>query len=120
MYIDPAQMHLPRRTGPRPQPWAGLIDAVLALSHYRGELVSHAERNWASATFSGARHNLVLRFAGAEGMEAGEALISALPEHEFALPRWLVADATVIAAQHSALPTPQLIVEVELLVLEDG
>jgi hypothetical protein len=70
-------------------------------------------------TFSGTRHEVVLAFTGTEAVSAGEAFIDALPEHEFAIPRQLVADATVLAVEHSALPEPRLVVEVQLLLLEE-
>ncbi len=59
-------------------------------------------------------------FTGAEAMAAGEAFIAALPEHEFAIPRQLVADAAVVAVEHVAVPEVRMTVEAELLLLEDG
>ena len=58
--------------------------------------------------------------AQARGVEGGEALIAALPDHEFALPGRLVADATVSAVDHAAGPPPRMVVTCELLLLEDG
>jgi len=55
-----------------------------------------------------------------EPVEAGERFIDALPEHEFAIPRQLVADAAVIGALHTALPEPRLEVEVQLLLLDEA
>ncbi|MBS0255936.1 MAG: hypothetical protein JSS36_12215 [Proteobacteria bacterium] len=109
----PAKARAPRR------PWARLLAEVLALGEGRGELLRHAERPWASVTFSGTRHSLALRFAGLEAVEAGERLIDALPEHEFTLPGQLVADAVITAVSLDALPQPVLVVEAELLLLED-
>ena len=86
----------------------------------RGAVVSHEERAWASVTFAGARHRVVLEFSGQEAVSGGETLIAELPEHEFTLPRQLVADATVLAADHRLLPEPRLRVECELLLVEDG
>lgn len=97
-----------------------LLEAVMALAGGRAELVHHVERGWASVTFAGTRHTLVLAFAGAEAVAAGEDLIAVLPEHEFAIPGQLVADATVVSVEHSALPEPKLVVETEFLLLEDG
>ena len=67
----------------------------------------------------GTRHDVVLAFSGAEAVAAGEAFLDALPEHEFAIPRQLVADATVLSVEHTALPDPRLVVEVQLLLLEE-
>ena len=52
--------------------------------------------------------------------EGGEALIAMLPDHEFALPGQLVADASVSAVDHALAPSPRLTVTCELLLLEDG
>jgi hypothetical protein len=101
-------------------PAAHLRDALLTLAGYRGELLRHSERPWASVTFTGVRHSIVLAFTGTEGVAAGERLIAALPDHEFAIPRQLVADAAVVSVEHTALPEPRLVTELELLLLEDG
>lgn len=99
--------------------WMHLLSALLELGHGHAELLRHAERAWASATFSGTRHTVLLAFTGTAAVDAGERLIDALPDHEFAVPRQLVADAAVIAVDHVALPRPHLTVELELLLLDD-
>lgn len=103
----------------RRRPWAALLTAVLRLGQNRAELLRHTERAWASVTFTGTRHTIALAFTGAEAVAAGEALIVALPEHEFAIPGQIVADASVVSADHALLPEPRLAVELELLLLED-
>ena len=97
-----------------------LRDALMALGNHQGEVVTHAEKAWASITFAGARHTVTLRFAGADATAAGEEFIDALPDHEFTLPGQLVADATITAADHRLIPAPELMVECELLLLEDS
>lgn len=97
-----------------------LIEAIMTLAGHQAELAHHVERGWASVTFSGARHTLSLVFSGAEAVAAGEDFIAALPDHEFAIPRQLVADAVVVCADHALLPEPKLSVEIELLLLEDA
>ena len=125
MHIDPQGDRAMIETLDRPasrqmrRPWLQLIEAVMALAGGGAELVRHTERGWASVTFSGTRHTMVLAFAGVDAVVAGEVFIAALPEHEFAIPRQLVADATVISAEHTMLPEPKLVVEIELLLLED-
>ncbi len=101
-------------------PWMPLLAALLDLAGGRGELLRHAETNWASVTFTGTRHTVVLVFAGDAAVAAGELFIAALPEHEFAIPRQLVADAAVVRADHSTLPQPRLEVEVQLLLLDEA
>ena len=105
---------------PRPRyPAMQILRAVMTLAGPHAELVRHGERPWASITFSGARHTVVLGFEGAEGIAAGEAFIAALPEHEFTVRGQLVADATVTSMLHDTLPWPRMVVEAELLLLED-
>lgn len=111
-----AAVHTPRAR----RPWLQLLSAVIALGGGKAELLRHSERPWASVTFSGSRHSITLAFTGPEAVEAGEAFIAALPEHEFEIPRQLVADAAVVAAEHVTAPEVRLTVEVELLLLEDG
>ena len=117
----PAPSHPRRRPAP-PQRSTGdrLREALLALGDFRGQVIAHTEKSWASITFSGARHTLALLFAGDEAVEAGERFIAALPDHEFAIPGQLVADAAVTEAEHRLLPSPRLVVQCELLLLEEN
>ncbi|MFA7597173.1 MAG: hypothetical protein WCY92_12550 [Novosphingobium sp.] len=108
----------PRRSARAPT--QRLREAIAALAGPGGEILDHAESSWASITFSGTRHRLNLRFSGMEGIEAGESFIEALPEHEFAIPRQLVADASIGSVEHRLLPHPRLDVSVELLLLEEN
>ncbi|GMN12699.1 hypothetical protein [Altererythrobacter sp. MTPC7] len=97
-----------------------LRDAVLALADGHGSVKRHTEKAWASITFAGTRHELLLVFEGVEAVEAGETLVADLPTHEFAIPRQLVADAVVTAVDHTLLPAPRMEVACELLLLEDA
>lgn len=112
----------PRRTLACPvrarQPWGRLLKAMLELAGDQAELVRHVERDWASATFSGSRHAISLGFFGPQAAEAGEAFIIALPDHAFVIPRYLVADAQIIAVDDNQLPERRMIVEAQLLLLE--
>lgn len=101
------------------RPWLHLLSAVLQLAGGKAELLRHAERPWASATFSGSRHTIALSFTGEDAVADGEAFIAALPDHEFTLPRHIVADAAISAVEHGLDPAPHMTVEVELLLLED-
>lgn len=102
------------------RPWLQLLAAVMDLAGGQAELLRHSERPWASITFTGSRHNLTLAFTGPEVMAIGETFIAVLPEHEFNLPRQIVADAAVLSVEHVLLPAPRLTVEIELLLLEEG
>ncbi len=117
--LRPKAPHTPSARGTR-RPWLQLLSAVLELGEGKAELLRHAERAWASATFSGTRHTIRLVFNGREAVEAGERLIDALPEHEFAIPHQLVADAAVSEVIHTALPQPRLEIDAEVLLLEEG
>jgi hypothetical protein len=96
-----------------------LRQALLALAGGHGEILRLSEKAWASVTFEGARHTVEIAFAGDEAAEAGERFIADLPEHEFAIPGQLVADAAVIAVDHTLTPCPRLAVTCELLLLKD-
>jgi hypothetical protein len=109
------------KAGPRVRisPGERLLRAVTALAGPRAEFVSHAETDWASITFAGTRHTIVLRYQGWEACDEAEALIAALPEHEFTIPKTLVADATVVQLDQVLLPEPSMTVELMLLLLDD-
>ena len=123
MQIDPnadaAMLSAARRPGRR-SPWLPLLSALLELAGGKAELVRHGERSWASVTFSGTRHAVVLSFTGGVAVCAGEAFVDALPDHEFTIPRQLVADAAVLRVDHTMLPEPRLEVEVDLLMLDEA
>ena len=104
---------------PRRTPADTLRAALLSLAQDRATILSHAEKAWASVTFTGTRHRLALQFDGGEAIEAAERFIAFLPEHEFAIPGQLVADATVTEVDHRFDP-PLMTVLCELLLLEDG
>ena len=97
-----------------------LREAVLMLAQGRGTVLSHKEAAWASITFAGTRHSLILRFSGSDEVAAGENLVAALPDHEFSIPRQIVADATVVGVDSQMLPEPRMEVCCELLLLEDA
>ena len=118
MQADPGALPHPPRTARRTAS-DHLRDALLALGQGKARIASHRETAWASITFAGTRHRLELLFEG-DAVAAGEAFIEALPEHEFAIPRQLVADAAVMEVDHRMTPEPRLAVAVELLLLEDA
>ncbi|WP_241126858.1 hypothetical protein [Novosphingobium terrae] len=103
----------------RRDPALRLLDAVMRLAGPESELISHAERPWASATFSGTRHTITLSFAGDPGIAAAESFIALLPDHEFHLPGRLVADAGVSEVTHLTQPRPLMVVEADLLLLNE-
>lgn len=91
--------------------------AVQALAGGQGTIVFQGARDWRSVTFNGARHALALAFDGEVAVIGGEAMLDALPAHEFAIPGHTVADIDVIHVQRRASP-PRLEVDCELLLVE--
>lgn len=104
----------------RISPGERLLRAVLALAGPHAELMEHSEAPWASVTFAGTRHAIVLRYQGWEACDAAEELMAALPEHEFTIPRTLVADAAVVRIDQTLLPEPEMTMELALLLLDDA
>lgn len=97
-----------------------LQSEVLRLAGPHAELLHQTERPWSSVTFSGSRHAMTLAFDGINAVTDGEAFTAALPDHEFTIPHHLVADAAIASVEHRYLPSPRLVVETELLLLEDA
>lgn len=93
--------------------------AMADLCRSTGQLLVHEQTPWASASFSGVRHRMAYAFEGADAVEAGETMISILPEHEFAIPGQLVADAAVVNVNHRVHQDPHLVVDVELLLVTE-
>lgn len=119
MSVEPTSPIRPSRK-PRRSAGERLRLALADLASQHVAITQHDERAWASITFSGARHSLRLVFEGCEAVEAGETFVAILPEHEFAIPGQLVADATITSVEHALLPQPRMLVECELLLLVDA
>lgn len=119
MYSDHPRTPLRRRRRTRRGPGERLREALIALAQGQATVLAHSEASWASITFAGARHRVELAFEGEEAVEAGELFIAFLPEHEFAIPGQLVADAAVTEVDHRLDP-PFMRVSCELLLLEEG
>ena len=94
--------------------------ALLQLTGGAGTLLTHDEKAWASITFAGTRHEVVLEFCGPEAVVGGEELIEGLPDHEFTIPGQLVADATITKVDHRFGAMERLEVTAVLLLLEEG
>ena len=94
--------------------------ALLLITGGAGTVLLHEETAWASITFSGTRHAVVLEFCGADAVAAGEELIELLPDHEFTLPGQLVADAAITKVDHRFGAMERLEVTAVLLLLEEG
>jgi hypothetical protein len=96
-----------------------LAERLRMLAEDQVRLVSHSERNWASITFAGSRHEVDLLFEGDEAVEAGERFLVAFPDHEFELPGQLVVDAAITVVEHRLQPS-RMRVMVEVMLVEQG
>lgn len=78
------------------------------------------ERPWASITFSGTRHLFEIDCAAGDAERIRQKLEESLPEHEFDLTGYFVADALVEAAPDHAGPDEQLqTVCIDILTITD-
>ena len=117
----PAPTLRARRYRPRRTTADRVREALIKLSEGRASMLSHDEKAWASITFSGTRHELMLDFDGKEAVEVGEEFIANLPEHEFRIPGQLVAEATIREVDHSFNGDEErMVVTAVLLLLEES
>ncbi|MEE4153680.1 MAG: hypothetical protein V2I27_05935 [Erythrobacter sp.] len=123
---EPAQASLETKSArpARPRVRRSLADrvheALFELAEREAAILTHEETCWASITFTGTRHEVVLDFQGTQAVAAGEDFIVSLPEHEFRIPGQLVADASVRAVDHRFGADERLIVTCVLLLLEES
>ncbi len=94
--------HQPRRVRsrdwprpPRRDPHTRVITQLLDLAGKDSSVIATSSRPWASATFVGARHAIVLRLTGPDHEARAAALAERLPEAEFSIGGHIVADACV-------------------------
>lgn len=117
----PTDTTLPTRGHNRHRaPAERLRAALLDLAGGLAEVAGHRERSWASITFAGTRHSIELHFAGEAAIAAGERFIEVLPDHEFAIPGQLVADAAILEVDHRIGPAPLMKIKAELLLLDEA
>lgn len=95
-------------------------EALSVLAEGTADILTHEETAWASITFNGTRHEIVLDFDGAEAVAVAEEFIENLPEHEFRIPGQLVADANVREVDHRFGADERMIVTCVMLLLEES
>ena len=78
------------------------------------EIVS---RSWASATFIGARHEIVFILDGDGAAPAAQAFLANLTDEEFALRGHLLADITLVSSE---IGNDQARLAIEALTVEDS
>lgn len=86
-----------------------LATAVIGITSGRGTISDYREKSWASLTFKGTRAFFNVDFADED---EADAFVALLPEYDFTMPGWLVADATVTGRQKRN-------VQAEILALEE-
>ncbi|MFL0356114.1 hypothetical protein ACI5KX_06500 [Erythrobacter sp. GH1-10] len=119
--LETKSAQVARRYRPRRTTADRVRDALLALTNGQASLLKHEEKAWASITFSGTRHEVMLDFDGREAVEAGEEFITALPDHEFTIPGQLVAEATIREVDHRfGGEDERMVVTAVLLLLEES
>lgn len=77
---------------------AALLRGLIARSGAsRSEILLTDVRSvdWRSLTFDGERHEIAMRFTGPGAARDAERMLAGIEEHEFALPRAIVADIRV-------------------------
>ncbi|USI73376.1 hypothetical protein [Sphingomonas morindae] len=101
-------------TGATERAQAGLWRA-LAARLGPATLLAARSRDWASATFEGARHRLTVRLDGADAALRAAAALATLDEDDLPMPGGFVADLTVIRAQAAEAP----VLAIEALTIRD-
>ncbi len=102
----------------RHDPATALIRAILSLARGDAELEEHRGTSWASATFTGMRHVMRLRFNGDQAVQTAQWLVRTLPEHEFALSGHLVADIAITESHRRSEGEPSMTLIIEALTVE--
>lgn len=74
---------------------ARLLRALADLAGPDARIASSASRPWASATFTGAQHDVMLILEGQDCAGRLAGLAAELPDHEFRIPGHIVADVAV-------------------------
>jgi hypothetical protein len=114
--------HHSLRTAHRPRVTAGqrLAQALFDRAGPLARLVRHGETQWASATFTGARHVFVLRFAGMGAVDDAEALVTAIADDAITVRGALIAELTVTGFTQTLLPEPHAEIEIAALLLDQN
>lgn len=105
--------------GRRRDPHGRLVRALMVLAGETATLLSASSTPWASATFQGGRHIIVIGFTDTVALDA---LAARVGEAEFHIPGHIVADVSIdrhesLAATHS--DGPQATLHLSALVIED-
>ena len=80
---------------PRRDPHVRMMARLIELAGPGAPIIASSSRPWASATFIGAQHRVILRFEGEEAQPSATRFAESLPEAEFSISGHIVADACV-------------------------
>ena len=80
-----------------------------------------SSRSWASATFTGARHEIILRLDGEGAVEAAARFAAEAGAAEFRMRGHVVADIAIVAREETEQPGggPAARMKLEVLTVED-
>lgn len=101
---------------------AGLLRALIARSGApRSEILLTEVRSveWHSLTFDGERHEIAMRFTGADSPARAQRMLSGIEDHEFAIPGVTVVDI-VVAGQSRDSADGSVRVAIEALTLDES
>ncbi len=109
-----------RHAGHRPRITAGqrLALALFDCAGPMARLVRHTENQWSSATFTGSRHTLILRFEGHTAIAAAETLAVAISDDAITVQSALIAELTISRFDQTVLPQPSAEMEISALLLD--
>lgn len=72
-----------------------IASQIEAMTGDRASVALTRERPWASITFAGTRHSFAVQWGGTAGTNDMKALAKTLPDHDFVVPGYFVADVLV-------------------------
>lgn len=87
---------LAQGSGGRQDPGAMIAIQIEALTGGRANVTLNRERAWASITFAGTRYCFAIEWPDATEPVAIQRLAQTLPDHEFAIPGYFIADILVM------------------------
>ncbi len=92
-----------RQTGFRQAPGSMIASQIKTLAGGKASVHLKRERTWASVTFSGIRHCFAIEWTDAADAAAVQELARLLPDHEFAVPGYFIADLVIMDQSESRL-----------------
>lgn len=95
-----------------------LVRGILNFINFDTVVEEISSRDWASVTFTGARHELALRLDGESAAEAADRLCENLEAAEFHLRGHILADIALMARE--ATPDGGVRLRLEALTVEDA